>query len=182
MTHDAIVPSGFNRIQILQLGAEVLQALARGDLSAANAAAAVPLSAYFVGPEWRNLWRRRSLQVREDSDSAGWITGVIWDATAQLSVGRAGFHGPPDSNGMLEVGYAVDPTFRRRGYARAALVLLLERAARETDVRTVRASVSPSNHASLNLILQYGFTQVGEQWDDEDGLEIVYETTVHTSG
>jgi hypothetical protein len=26
------------------------------------------------------------------------------------------------------------------------------------------------------LTSQYGFVRVGEQWDDEDGLEIVYET------
>jgi hypothetical protein len=30
-------------------------------------------------------------------------------------------------------------------------------------------------------VLSEGFTVVGEQWDDEDGLEIVYEVTVGTS-
>ncbi len=68
---------------------------------------------------------------------------------------------------MLEVGYAVDPTYRRRGYARAALVVVLERAAREPDACKVRATVSPDNVASRNLILQYGFTEVGEQCDDQ---------------
>lgn len=76
---------------------------------------------------------------------------------------------------MVEIGYAVDPAYRRQGYARAALEVLLERAAREVDVRTVRATVSPDNAASQNLILQYGFAEVGEQWDDEDGLELIYE-------
>ena len=42
-------------------------------------------------------------------------------------------------------------------------------------MRTVRATVSPDNTASWNLILQYGFAEIGEQWDEEDGLEIVYE-------
>lgn len=76
---------------------------------------------------------------------------------------------------MVEIGYAVDPAYRRQGYARAALEVLLERAAREVDVRTVRATVSPDNAASQNLILQYRFAEVGEQWDDEDGLELIYE-------
>ncbi len=76
---------------------------------------------------------------------------------------------------MVEIGYAVEPAYRRQGYARAGLVELLERAARERDVGTVRATVSPNNIASRELILQYGFTEVGEQWDDEDGLEIIYE-------
>jgi hypothetical protein len=39
----------------------------------------------------------------------------------------------------------------------------------------VRVTISPDNVASCRLALQYGFTEVGEQWDDEDGLEIVYE-------
>ena len=52
---------------------------------------------------------------------------------------------------------------------------LLDRAAREPTVRVVRASVSPDNAPSLGLIGQYGFERVGEQWDEEDGLEIIYE-------
>jgi ribosomal-protein-alanine N-acetyltransferase len=36
------------------------------------------------------------------------------DAERGVAVGRAGFHGPPDADGMVEVGYAVDPAFRRR--------------------------------------------------------------------
>ena len=44
----------------------------------------------------------------------------------------------------------------------------------------MRASVSPGNAASLSLIAGYGFTQVGEQWDEEDGLELVYERDAAT--
>ena len=39
----------------------------------------------------------------------------------------------------------------------------------------MRASISPDNVASLATLRPFGFTRVGEQWDDEDGLEIVYE-------
>jgi RimJ/RimL family protein N-acetyltransferase len=70
--------------------------------------------------------------------------------------------------------YAVDPAYRRRGYARAALEALLQRAVREPQVRTVRVTISPDNVASYQLASQYGFTEIGEQWDDEDGLEIIY--------
>jgi hypothetical protein len=76
---------------------------------------------------------------------------------------------------MVEIGYAVDPAYRRRGYARAALEALLQRAAREPRVRTVRAAISPGNVPSYQLASQYGFTEVGEEWDDEHGLEIIYE-------
>ncbi len=36
-----------------------------------------------------------------------------------LVAGRAGFHGPPDEVGTVEIGYSVAPDFRRRGRARS---------------------------------------------------------------
>ncbi|WP_432537677.1 GNAT family N-acetyltransferase [Kineococcus arenarius] len=162
-------------MRIVHLDGPVFAALAAGDLAAANAASPVPLSACFAGPEWRGVWRMRHRQVEEDPASAAWVTGVVWDEEQRVAVGRAGYHGPPDADGVVEIGYAVDPAHRRRGYARAALEALLQRAAAEPDVRAVRVSISPDNTASWALASQYGFTRVGEQWDEEDGLEAVYE-------
>jgi RimJ/RimL family protein N-acetyltransferase len=163
------------RVRIVHLTAPVFRALANGDLMAANTASPVPLSAYFAGPEWRAVWQRRSKQLAENPADAAWVTGVIWDERQKVAVGRAGYHGPPDPSGMVEIGYAVDPAYWRRGYARAALEALLQRAACEPQVHTVRVTISPDNVASYRLASQYGFTEVGEQWDDEDGLEIIYE-------
>ena len=162
-------------VRIVHLTAPVFRALIDGDLAAANAVSPVPLSTYFAGPEWRAVWQRRRRQVEEDPSSAAWVTGVIWDERQQVAVGRAGYHGSPDPSGMVELGYAVDPAYRRRGYARAALEALLQRAAREPRVQRVRVTISPDNIASHQLASQYGFTEVGQQWDDDDGLEIIYE-------
>jgi ribosomal-protein-alanine N-acetyltransferase len=52
---------------------------------------------------------------------------------------------------------------------------LLERAAGEPEVHRVRVSIRPDNLPSSRLALQYGFQQIGEQWDDEDGRELIYE-------
>lgn len=162
-------------VRIVHLNGPTFQALAEGDLAAANTASPVPLSAYFAGPDWRGVWQMRSRQVEEDPTSAAWVTGVIWDEQRHLAVGRAGYHGQPDAAGMVEIGYAVDPAHRRRGYARAGLEALLQRATDEPQVRTVRVTISPDNLASYELASRYGFIEVGQQWDDEDGLEIIYE-------
>ncbi len=159
----------------MHLTAPVFAALAAGDLAAAEAASPVPLSAYLAEPENRGVWEMRRVQVEQDPADAGWVTGVIWDQERGVAVGRAGFHAQPDAAGMVEIGYAVDPAYRRRGYARAAFEALLARAAADPLVRTVRVTISPDNVASHGLVAQYGFTEVGEQWDDEDGLEIIYE-------
>jgi RimJ/RimL family protein N-acetyltransferase len=162
-------------IDLVQLSPAVLRALADADLVAANLVSTIPLGPCFIGPEWLGTWRRRAAQVVDDPLSARWITRAIVDVERGVAVGRAGFHGPPDADGMVEVGYAVDPAFRRRGYARAALVALLKWAEEDPSIRTVRASISPDNLASLALVRQYGFVEVGRQWDDEDGLELIFE-------
>jgi RimJ/RimL family protein N-acetyltransferase len=162
-------------VRIVHLTGPVFRALADGDLAAANRVSPVPLSPYFADPEWRGVWRRRSEQVERNPGDAAWVTGAIWDEDQQIAVGRAGYHAPPDASGMIEIGYAVAPEHRRRGYARAALEALLQRAAREPLVRTVRVTISPDNTASSQLASQYGFVKVGQQWDEEDGLEVIYE-------
>lgn len=159
-------------VRIVQLDPATLGALAAGELPLASP---VLLTDHLTGPEHRPLWRRRSRQVAAEPAAAGWVTGVVWAPAIGAAVGRAGFHGPPDAAGMVEVGYAIDPAYRRQGYARAALAALLDRAAREPAVHTVRASVRPDDLASRALVESFGFVPVGQQWDDEDGLETVYE-------
>jgi RimJ/RimL family protein N-acetyltransferase len=169
------------QVEVLQLDAAALRGLADGDLAAANRTSPVPLTPYLAGAECRGVWEIRAVQIVEDPASAAWITGIVWDPERRLAVGRAGYHGPPDGDGMVEVGYSIDPQYRRQGYARAALRALIERARHEPGVRTFRATVSPDNAPSRDLVLSEGLVEVGEQWDDEDGLEIVYELPVPRS-
>ena len=169
------------RIEVLQLDAATLRGLADGDLATANRSAPVPLTPYLAGEECRGVWEIRAVQIVEDPASAAWITGIVWDPERRLAVGRAGYHGPPDGDGMVEVGYSIDPQYRRQGYARAALRALIERAEREPGVTTFRATVSPDNAPSRDLVLSEGLVEVGEQMDDEDGLEIIYELSLSTS-
>jgi RimJ/RimL family protein N-acetyltransferase len=159
----------------VHLSGPVFVALAAGDLGAAQAVSPVPFSEFLVGPECVGTWKRRRDQVAVDPAEAGWVTGVIWDEERGVAVGRAGFHGRLDPAGLVEIGYAVDPAYRRRGYARAAFEALLARAAADPQVHRVRVTIRPDNVASSGLVAQYGFIEVGEQWDDEDGLEIIYE-------
>ena len=173
--NDVPAPAIRPEVRIIHLSGTAFRALADGDLAAAQAVSPVPLTDYLVGDERRGVWRMRSEQFDQDPASAGWVTGLVWDQRQSRVVGAAGFHGPPDDEGMVEIGYGIDPAHRRRGYARAALEALLARAAREPDVHRVRVSIRPDNVPSSSLALQYGFRQIGEQWDDVDGLELVYE-------
>ncbi len=166
------------RVRIEHLSPEALSALAAGDLATATRLTGLPLTPYLVSEDRLGVWRRRATQVVETPEDLPWVTGVLVDDRSGAVVGGAGFHAAPDADGMVEVGYGVDEACRRRGYARAALLLMVERAKAHPDVRTLRATVSPTNTASLGLVAQLPFVEVGEQWDDEDGLEIVFELPV----
>ncbi len=54
-------------------------------------------------------------------------------------------------------------------------------ASADPAVRTVRASISPDNAASLATLRPFGFAHVGEQWDEEDGVELLFELPVDRS-
>jgi RimJ/RimL family protein N-acetyltransferase len=158
-------------VRLVTLTGPVMGALLQRDLATASATAGVALPAAFLDDE--QLWALRVRQVTADPASAPWFVRAVV-AEPGAVVGHAGFHGPPDSNGMVEIGYTILREHRRRGHARAAVGELLAYA-RAHGARTVRASVSPDNAPSLALVRSVSFVQCGEQWDDEDGLELVFE-------
>lgn len=166
------------RLRFVQLTAATMGALLDGDLDRARALSCVPLTDYFTTERARWLWRLRLDQLAADPESTRWIARVAVCPPEGHVVGHAGFHGPPDEAGMVEVGYSVVPEHRRRGHATGMLAELLRRAEAEPRVRTVRASISPDNAGSLATVDRFGFVRVGEQWDEEDGLEIIYELPV----
>lgn len=134
-----------------------------------------PLTPYLMGAECAGLWRMRSRQIRDTAADAPWITRFVCVPGMAAHVGLAGFHGAPNANGMVEVGYRIDPDYRRKGYARQSLETLLAVARAQPEVQTVRATISPENPASRGLVEGYGFLAAGDQWDEEDGLEIIFE-------
>jgi RimJ/RimL family protein N-acetyltransferase len=162
-------------VRFVRLPPGVLEALLAGDLAAARIATGVPLSDWFQSDEVTWLWRMRLDQIAVDPRAADWIIRASVSVPDGLVIGAGGFHGPPDSAGVVEIGYSTDPRYRRRGYARAMVAELLRWAAEEPSVVTVRASISPHNAASLATIDGFGFTRIGEQWDDKDGTEYLFE-------
>jgi ribosomal-protein-alanine N-acetyltransferase len=159
----------------MRLPPGALEALLAGDLVAARTATGVPLSDWFLSDEVTWLWRLRLDQIATDPSAADWIVRAAVSVPDGLVIGAGGFHGPPDDAGMVEIGYSTDPAYRRRGYARAMVTELLRWAAAEPSAVTVRASISPDNAASLATIAGFGFAHVGEQWDDEDGTEFLFQ-------
>ena len=48
----------------------------------------------------------------------------------------------------------------------------------DSKISSFVASVAPDNEPSLAIVHKLGFVRTGEHWDDEDGLEHVFELKV----
>jgi RimJ/RimL family protein N-acetyltransferase len=119
----------------------------------------------------------RLAQLTVDPSIRRWLgrSMILEDGSGPRVVGTIGFHGPPDDQGRLEIGYSVDPAFRRRGFASEGIRAMFDWAA-EHGIHRFIASISPTNERSLRLAAGFGFVQTGSHIDDIDGLEYVFET------
>lgn len=156
-----------------------LEALAADDLVAAGVRCGTELTPFIGSEGW--LWRLRLAQVASSPADLAWVArpAVALDGPdAGHVVGHLGFHAAPDADGRVEVGYTVDPAYRRRGHARALLTQTAARLETDPRVRLLRASISPDNNASLATIAGLGFREIGEQWDEDDGRELLFERPV----
>jgi [ribosomal protein S5]-alanine N-acetyltransferase len=93
-------------------------------------------------------------------------------------IGSAGFHDLPDAHGMIEIGFGIVDEMQNQGFGRELLHGMWKMITERSDVRTLRYTVSPDNEASLHIVRNLGFALVGEQMDEEDGLELIYEMSV----
>jgi RimJ/RimL family protein N-acetyltransferase len=161
------------------LSVPAIEALIRGDIDKASALSGEQLSPWLLESE--GLWRMRLRQLQDTPEDLPWIARpaiALEGPDAGSVVGIIGFHAAPDEEGRVEVGYRIDPAYRRRGHARALLTQAIETLEASNVVHVLRASISPDNEASLATIRGLGFEKVGEQWDEEDGLETLYERRV----
>ncbi|MGD9689431.1 MAG: GNAT family N-acetyltransferase [Phycisphaerales bacterium] len=87
-------------------------------------------------------------------------------------IGTCGCKGPPDpaaGDGVVEIGYGIVTSHRRRGFASEAARTLSEWVLRDPRVRRVRAHTLAGDPASSGVLRRSGFTFVGTFDDPSDG-------------
>lgn len=165
------------RLELPLLSRAQLGALAAGDGRPLAAELDAAVSEAWV-EEVRRLAALRATQLAERPQDEPWLLRAIVRSEADAPravIGYLNFHAAPDERGWAEIGYALLPEARGRGYAIEAVRAAFDWAAERHGVRRFRASVAPDNERSLNLIRKLGFVEAGAQWDAEDGLELVFE-------
>jgi [ribosomal protein S5]-alanine N-acetyltransferase len=117
-----------------------------------------------LSSDWLNL-------VRNATHPDPWIHGFkITNRDTDRIVGQCGFKGPPSSDGIVEIAYAVHPDHQCRGYATEAATALVAYAFANDDVRIVCAHTLPEDNASTRVLTKVGFQLIGEVMDPDDGL------------
>ena len=160
------------RLRLIPLTPPLLLAVAGGDLATVERRLGAR-----VGAGWEHgvPATRRLQQLAADPSQQPWLVRAMVAAAPREVVGSIGFHAPPDASGRVEIGYDVVASERRKGYAREGIRAVLAWAWATGRAQTCIASVSPHNGPSLALIRSFGFRHVGEQVDEVDGLELIFE-------
>lgn len=116
-------------------------------------------------------------QVKEDPALNRWFVRWIVLRESGEIIGSTSFHSAPDADGMIEIGLGIQEEFRNRGFAREALRGMWQWVLTYPEVKVLRYTVSPSNAPSIQVIRHFGFELVGQQMDEIDGPEDIYETS-----
>ena len=154
----------------------LIEALLEGRRAEAEAIAGLTLPQDWPDAHDERFLRLRLAQMRDDAATQPWLArALVLEQRGRPMIGHIGFHGPPDARGVAEMGYTVFSPYRRRGYALEAARAMMDWALREHSVRLFRVSISPANEPSLRMAAKMGFRHTGEQIDEEDGLELVFE-------
>jgi RimJ/RimL family protein N-acetyltransferase len=91
-------------------------------------------------------------QVRKNPKSAKYLLRVGVLRESEEIIGSVGFHNLPDENGMIEIGFGVDPTFQNKGYGKQILHGMWGWVVKEPAVKTLRYTVAPENLVSRHII------------------------------
>ena len=167
------------RLGLVLMSPALMRALLAGDWDQAGLLLEAPIPGQWRGEDWRWLGQRAG-QAEANPSAIAWLPRVLLlrpaDDSRQepLVVGDAGFHGQPDGDGRVEIGYKVIDGHRRRGYAEEAVRALMAWATAEQGVTRFRASISPQNAPSLSLIRKLGFTEASTGQHDRRSEELIF--------
>ena len=171
-----VPPIPTQRFELRSMSLAFMSALVARDLATAEAeiGAIVPAN---LPDTLDHFLQFRIADLALDPEAQPWLGRAIVltedDGTNRI-VGSCGFHSPPEPDGRVEIGYRVEPAWRRQGVASEVVRALFDWAESQ-GVDRFRASVSPDNIPSLAVVKRLGFRQTGVQIDDIDGVELVFE-------
>ena len=116
----------------------------------------------------RAIGIKLSKMAQADEKYHAWYTYWLVIVMSQLyGAGLAGFKGIPDSQGEVEIGYGIAPSFQGEGYTTEAVQALITWAFQAPECRSVVAPhTKRSNVASNRVLAKLGMRAYAETTED----------------
>ncbi len=100
------------------------------------------------------------------TEATGWYAwyAIRRSTSGKLPVliGAAGYLGPPNEAGSVEIGFSVMPSWRGQGYASEIAEFLTGNAFADSRVTMITAHTSDQNPASCRVLEKAGFKRTGD--------------------
>ncbi len=104
------------------------------------------------------------IAIRDIDSGAAAVLPTVWLIVRRADkriLGDLGTHGPPDSEGCVEIGYSLAPSARGKGIGTAAVAAFVGRPATVPGIRRLTAVTGVQNIASRRLLERQGFYITG---------------------
>ena len=164
MTQPAVPDSAdWQRSWTIDAGPVTLQPVTRG--VAESVLAGSPVTGDFEdGALHDRLPYAMGYAIRDIDSGAAAALPTVWFIVRRADgriVGDLGTHGPPDSEGCVEIGYSVAPSMRGQGVGAAAVAALVGRLAAVPGIGRITAVTGAGNTPSRRLLERQGFRLAG---------------------
>lgn len=111
--------------------------------------------------------------AQRDPPELGWWAWLMVLRTDRVLIGSAGFKGPPDAGGRVDIGYGVLDAWQRRGYASEAVDALVQWAFADPRVLRIIGETFPHLTASIRVLEKSGFRFIGTAVGHEGEPEVM---------
>jgi RimJ/RimL family protein N-acetyltransferase len=109
-------------------------------------------------------------QLQTGAVSPEWWSHLFIHTADQAVIGLGGYSGSPDSEGQVEIGYGIAPSYRGQGYATEAAQALIHHAFAQDTVQVVIAHTLAEPNASTQVLTRCGLRFVDTIEHPEDGV------------
>ena len=155
------------RLKIVPMTYDFVRKLLDNDVSAYEVLGAIKTETW---PEKADIWdmlpmiadKLKNCPVPNGFNGA-WI---FINKTDSSVVGDGGFKGQPDENGIIDLGYGIVETQRRKGFGFEAVSALCKWGLAQPDVKGLSADCSGNNVSSIKLLKKIGLQEV----ERKDGM------------
>jgi RimJ/RimL family protein N-acetyltransferase len=116
-------------------------------------------------PHWSEFGKaafRYTLEKLDGGDDPRWWSYLPILKEEGILVGSCGYKGPPNEEGMVEIGYEVSKPFRHQGLATEIATALIKNALSHPEVSFVQAHTQAEKNASAGVLEKCGMKMVEE--------------------